>query len=168
MNCLSKQLMGRFIAQYGLRENHVVVDVGSYDYNGTYRDLISPPGWFGDNRYVGADIQGGPNVDVIVGSGEWNALHDVDAVISGSTFEHVEDEAKLLGQIYGILKPGGLFCLQAPSAGPPHDFPSWYRHYSIESMSRIVREAGFEVLSCDIDPHEEFRFCTCVARKNGT
>jgi SAM-dependent methyltransferase len=167
VNALSFALMGKYVGKYKLREEKTVVDVGSYDDNGTYRPLFAAPAYMGDRRYIGADIREGPNVDLIVGSPEWNALKDVDAVISGSTFEHVEDEATLLGQIHDVLKPGGLFCLQAPSAGPAHDFPAWYRNYSVESMTKIVRDAGFDVLSCEIAPDDEFCFCTCVARKNG-
>ena len=92
MNILSYLLMREFVENCGLREGKRVVDVGSYDVNGTYKGLFAPPKFIGDAGYIGADIREGPNVDVIVGSLEWDALRDVDAVISGSTFEHVEDD----------------------------------------------------------------------------
>jgi SAM-dependent methyltransferase len=153
--------MRQIVEDYDLADGKIVVDVGSYDYNGTYRPLF--PG----SRYIGADITAGPNVDVIVGSKEWNALRDVDAVISGQTFEHVEDDAGLLEQIQPILKPGGLLCVITPSTGPVHDAPKWYRHYTADSLSGIVRGVGFEVLYCTIDPGAEFHDVCCVARKAG-
>lgn len=161
MNDLSMSLFRKFVEEHDLAEGKTVVDVGSLDYNGTYRPLF--PG----SRYVGADIEQGPNVDVIVGSDDWNALKDVDAVISGNTFEHVENESELLGQIYAILKAGGMLCVSAPSVGPAHPAPKWYRYYTEESMTGLLRDAGFEILSCTTDPHPEFMFVTCVARKGG-
>lgn len=150
--------MRKFVEDHDLAEGKVVVDVGSYDHNGTYRGLF--PG----STYIGADIVGGPNVSVLVGSREWEALKDVDVVISGQTFEHVEDVPTLLKQVHGILKDGGLLCVIAPSSGPVHS-PPWYRIYSAESMTEVVREAGFTVVSCTIDPGWEFHDCCCIAVK---
>jgi SAM-dependent methyltransferase len=165
MNILSYLLVREFVEDCGLREGNLVIDVGSYDVNGTYKGLFAPPKFIGDKRYVGADIRPGPNVDVIVGSPEWYALRGADVVISGSTFEHVEDDKRLMAQIYDILKPEGLLCVQVPSDGPPHDYPSWYRNYSKKALTALARGAGFEVLSCRIHPHPEFKFNTCIARK---
>lgn len=159
MHNASMVAMRQIVEDYDLADGKVVVDVGSYDYNGTYRPLF--PG----SRYIGADIMAGPNVDVIVGSPEWDALGGADAVISGQTFEHVEDDSTLLGQMHSILKPGGLLCVITPSTGPVHDAPKWYRHYTAESLSGIVRDAGFEVLYCTIDPGAEFHDVCCVAKK---
>jgi SAM-dependent methyltransferase len=149
----------KFVEEYGLAEDKVVVDVGAKDYNGTYRQLF--PG----SKYVGADIEPGANVDVIVGAAEWDKLKNVDAVISGNTFEHVEDEAMLLAKIHAILKPGGMLWVSAPSVGPQHGAPTWFRYYTEESLSGVIRDAGFAVLSCETDPHPEFMFVTCIARK---
>jgi SAM-dependent methyltransferase len=154
-------IVRKFAADNDLLEGKVVVDVGSYNYNGTYRPIFEPK-----SKYIGADIYAGPNVDVIVGSPEWDVLKDVDAVVSGNTFEHVKDDALLLQQIHSILKPGGVICISTPSTGPVHDAPKWYRFYSPESISAAVTAAGFSVLSCEIDPHEEFLFINCVARKD--
>jgi SAM-dependent methyltransferase len=150
--------MRKFVEDHGLAEGKVIVDVGSLDMNGTYRGL------FNGSTYIGADIMGGPNVSVLVGSMGWDALKDVDAVISGQTFEHVEDVPMLLKQIHGILKDGGLLCVIAPSSGPIHS-PPWYRIYSKESMTEVIEAAGFAVMSCTIDPGWEFHDCCCIAVK---
>lgn|GEM_PF-4122092 len=160
MNDLSMNLMRKVVNEHGLRSGKTVVDVGSFDVNGTFRALF-------DNGYVGSDLRPGPNVDVIVGSPEWDALKGVDAVISGNTLEHVEDPAALLLQVCELLKPGGLLILQAPSDGPLHS-PPWYRNYSEEDLTGLVRGSGFTVLSSEVDPHPEFLICTCVAKKDRT
>jgi SAM-dependent methyltransferase len=153
--------MGKVAWKHGLDAGKVVVDVGSYNYNGTYRHLVEA----GGSRYVGADVTPGPNVDVIVGSQEWDALKDIDAVISGQTFEHVEDPAALLGQIHCILKAGGILCVITPSAGPAHDAPKWYRNYTEEGLRLLIETAGFEMIESKVNPIGEFHDLCCVAKK---
>ena len=159
MNALSMELMRKVVEEYDLTDGKTVIDVGSYDVNGTYRPL------FTSSRYVGADIRPGPNVDVIVDSPEWHALKGADAIVTGSTFEHVEDAPKLMEQMYEVLAPGGVLCVQVPSCGPKHDYPNWYRNYSAGDMASLMEMAGFTVLHTEIDPHPEFMFCTAIARK---
>lgn len=157
MHANSMTLMNEFIEKYDLQKA-TVVDMGSYDINGTYRDLVS-------GIYIGADIIYGPNVDMIVGSIGWGALKDVDAVISGQTIEHVADIPKFMADIYGILKPGGLLCIIAPSAGPPAHYPIWVGLFSEERMSEVVTAGGFEILSCTVSDVGMFNDTCCVARK---
>ena len=39
-----------------------VVDIGSFDVNGSYRTLFTDPGW----QYTGVDLEAGPGVDVVL------------------------------------------------------------------------------------------------------
>jgi len=162
MHPTSMATMKKFVEQYNLRNSCVVMDIGSYDYNGSYRTLFEG----GSTTYIGVDIIPGPNVNMIIDSVEWHTIKvNVDAVISGQTLEHVEHVPKLLWQIKEKLRPGGLICIIAPSAGPPHDFPSWYRNYSVESMTGFIKDAGFEVLSCTINTESLWCDCCCIAQK---
>jgi hypothetical protein len=52
-----------YLTPYANRQARVL-DVGSYDVNGTYKDIINDPAW----TYVGADLAAGPNVDVVLQS----------------------------------------------------------------------------------------------------
>ena len=63
--------------------NKKVLDVGSYDVNGTLKPI------FDEANYVGLDMESGPNVDVV------SDAHNIpfenehfDVVISSSCFEH--------------------------------------------------------------------------------
>lgn len=163
MHPTSMATMKKFVEDYKLRDDHVVLDIGSHDYNGSYKELFKD----GSSLYLGIDITPGPNVDIILGSKVWDWLNPVDAIISGQVLEHVEDVPALFAQLKEKLKLGGLLCIIAPSAGPPHDFPHWYRNYSIESMTGFVKDAGFEVLSCTIDPSCQWCDCCCIASKPG-
>ena len=66
------------------------------------------------------DIQKGPNIDIVVSDiYNWIEIEDnsFDVVVSGQAFEHMEFFWKAIKEIERILKPGGLCCIIAPSAG---------------------------------------------------
>ncbi|HOO50364.1 MAG TPA: methyltransferase domain-containing protein [Alphaproteobacteria bacterium] len=161
MHQTSMDTMRKFVNDNNLRENKVVVDIGSYDFNGSYRMLFDSP----KSRYIGVDIQYGNGVDLIFDSAAWHYLKDVDAVISGQTFEHVQNVPYLLMKIHDILKPGGLLCIITPSEGPRHDCPIWTGNYTIKQMTELVKSAGFIVDSCKIDPTPVWCDLCCIAHK---
>lgn len=158
MHDSSMEIMTAFSKAHDFK-GATVIDIGSRDLNGTYRDL------FPESRYLGVDIVAGLNVDILMDSPEWAALENVDAAISGQTLEHVADIPKLMESLFKVLKPGGLLCIIAPSAGPPHDYPVWVGHFSIERMTSIVEAAGFEIIDCTIGNVEPFLDCCCIAQK---
>jgi len=161
MHQSSMDIMRKFVEENKLSEGKIVLDIGSYDYNGSYRTLFSNP----KNRYIGVDIVPGPGVDLIIDSHAWELLKDVDAVISGQTFEHVENIPYLLMRIYEVLRPGGLLCIISPSAGPKHDYPIWRGHFTKKEMTDFVKTAGFTVDSCVIDKTPPFCDVCCIAHK---
>ena len=109
-----------------------ILDVGSAavsaDHSG-YRPLFSAAQW----RYVGLDVQPGPNVDMVVSDPyRWSELQDasVDVVISGQAFEHIEWPWLTIREIARVLRPNGIAAITAPSAGPVHRFPrDCWRYY---------------------------------------
>jgi len=136
-----------------------VLDVGSQDLNGSYRSI------FLDLEYVGMDLLEGPGVDVT----NWDDLAEdsFDYVISGQTFEHAEDDAALMWNIAKVLKPCGLCCIIAPSAGPNHDSPYDYRRYSPESMIILAEDAGLRVIEAKINGEDPWFDCVLIAQKRG-
>ena len=85
MHANSMKLMAQFVAKY-VKPGMTVLDIGSYDVNGNYKGLFSRM------EYLGADIEAGPNVDVIVNDGYFLdsiGKKTFDTVISGQTLEHV-------------------------------------------------------------------------------
>ena len=149
MHYSSMVKMAKFAIEHD-QKGKTVVDIGSLDINGSYRVL------FPKSTYIGVDIVEGPNVDVIMGSKEWDKLKDVDIVISGQTLQHVEDIPKLMKSIFDVLKIDGMLCIIAPSAGR--------KSISKEEMMKTVSDAGFEVLSCTIHHIKPYDNC-CVATK---
>jgi len=147
MHEASMRLMKAFLKKYGLEKgDQIIIDIGSLDINGSYRELT-------ECMYIGTDIRPGKNVDVIIADEDWNLLKEsVDAVICGQTLEHVKDPVLLMRQCYDILKPGGLACFIVPTCGDPHYYSEFYGNYSIERMKSVLEEADcFTVLEMYLD-----------------
>lgn len=117
-----------------------VLDVGSYDVNGSYRELFS------DDRfnYRGLDMEAGPNVDVHVKNPyQWDELatDSFDVVISGQAFEHIEFFWVTIAEMARVLKKDGLLCIIAPNGFGEHRYPvDCYRFFTdgMVSMARYV------------------------------
>jgi SAM-dependent methyltransferase len=104
----------------GLRAN--VLDVGSYDVNGTYRPLVeSHDGW----TYYGLDQSPGPNVDIVASDPYHYPMADgeYDIVLSGSTMEHVEAIWRWVPELVRVLRPGGLLCIVTHWQFQEHRYP---------------------------------------------
>jgi hypothetical protein len=122
-----------------------IVDLGSCDYNGSYRPLFDLAPW----HYIGADLRAGPNVDLVLRDPyHWRELKSasVDVLVSGQTFEHTEFFWETILEIERVLKPGGLCCLIAPAAGPEHRYPLDCWRIFADGFRAIARYAGLEVL----------------------
>ena len=97
-----------------------VLDIGSQDVNGSLKSCC-PSGF----EYVGVDFVSGKGVDVILDDPYRLPFDDgvVDVVLSSSCFEHSEMFWVLFLEIMRVLKPHGLFYLNAPSNGDFHRYP---------------------------------------------
>ncbi len=122
-----------------------IVDLGSYDVNGSYRPLFAKSPW----QYLGVDLAPGENVDLVLRDPYvWSELasQSVDVVICGQTFEHTEFFWETMRQISRTLKPNGICCIIVPSSGPEHRFPvDCWRMYP-DGLRAVARYAGLEVL----------------------
>jgi SAM-dependent methyltransferase len=101
-------------ANRGLFEHGRVLDVGSYDVNGTVRDL------FPAVEYVGVDLVDGPGVDV-VGYGHELSFPDghFDVTLSGECFEHDPHWRATFENMVRMTRPGGLVAFTCASRGRP-------------------------------------------------
>ncbi len=87
-----------------------VLDVGSYDVNGSFKETI-PEAW----TYIGLDRVDGPNVDRLVDDLYTFPIKDnsVDLVVSSDTFQYVRNPFKMMESIHKCLKPGGTVIICA-------------------------------------------------------
>ncbi len=122
-----------------------IVDLGSQDINGSYRPLFAQSPW----RYIGVDLEKGPNVDVVLRDPyAWDELGpgSADVLIAGQTFEHTEFVWETMRQVARALKAGGLCCIIVPSSGPEHRFPlDCWRIYP-DGLRALARYAELTVL----------------------
>ena len=84
-----------------------------------------------------------------------------DAVIMLQLIEHVEDPTLICERVYSLLKPGGIFIVETPNtAGLDYQsftgmhwghyhFPRHWNLFSSESLERMLRKAGFDVVRTD-------------------
>ena len=137
-----------FIDQYlskVAKDEVKVLDVGSYDVNGSYRKL------FADARYTytGLDMEGGPNVEICLANPyDWSSIatDSFDVVISGQAFEHTEFFWITFSEMTRVLRRDGLMCLIAPNGSPEHRCPvDCYRFYT-DGMLALARYACLEPL----------------------
>jgi SAM-dependent methyltransferase len=113
----AKLFFDTYVSQLG---QVTVVDVGAQDVNGSLREVCPQ-----NARYVGVDFVNGKGVDVVL-TDPYSLPFDsnsVDVVVSSSCFEHSEMFWVLFLEILRILKPSGLFYLNAPSNGNFHRYP---------------------------------------------
>ena len=109
-----------YSASIPMEDQPRVIDIGSQDVNGSLRQVT--PAQF---EYVGLDFQKAKGVDILLEDPYSLPLADasVDIALSSSCFEHSEMFWVVFLEVMRVLKPTGLFYLNAPSAGSFHRYP---------------------------------------------
>lgn len=137
-----------------------ILDVGSYDVNGTYKKFFNYLTW----EYIGIDIEEGPNVDVVAKAPyNWGIDQQFDVVISGQCIEHVPDVKLWFQELDKVVKVGGLVFLIAPNNNQAeHRFPVDCWRIFPDGMKWLFTDVGdYEVLECFIQKRD----CVGVGRK---
>lgn len=135
MHASVQQFLTRFLTLQRV-QGKTVLEVGSYNVNGSPRDCIIP---LNPASYVGVDITPQEGfVDVVMDA---ENLVDrfgpasFDVVVSTELFEHIKDWAAVAAAINGVLKPGGMLLVTTRSAGfPLHGYPSDHWRYTTEDI----------------------------------
>jgi SAM-dependent methyltransferase len=128
------------------------------------RDLKVPPGgtvldygcaekpyrgFFADDvRFLGADLAGNPNAEVVLGPDGTIPIADqsVDAILSTQVLEHVGDPALYLGECFRVLRPGGRLLLSTHGIFVYHPDPVDLWRWTSEGLRRAVEDAGFSIV----------------------
>ena len=156
------------------RKNISVLDVGSYNVNGCYRDIFESR----ECRYQGLDMEYGPNVDIVPKHiYHWEEIRSdsYDAVVSGQALEHIEYFWITFGEIVRVTKQGGLICIIAPNGFKEHRYPVDCWRFFTDGMIALARYYNLEILNAhtncapSIDLHawfsEDMADSMLVARK---
>lgn len=121
MHTSSYNHMADLVTRFLSDERLDIIDIGSYDVNGSYRPLFNKENW----NYRGVDLSTGPNVDVVLDDPYHLPFqnHSQDLIVSGQAFEHVEFFWISWAEMVRVLRPDGKIFLIAPSRGPEHRYP---------------------------------------------
>ena len=122
-------------------ENKDVLELGSYDVNGTVRPYIES---LKPASYVGVDIMAGPCVDVVCDAADLlNHFRPatIDVLVTTEMLEHVRDWRRVIHNMKRVMRPGGLIVLTTRSRGfPLHDYPGDFWRYEPEDMRVIFAD----------------------------
>jgi ubiquinone/menaquinone biosynthesis C-methylase UbiE len=121
-----------------------IVEIGSQNVNGSIRE-VAPP-----SKYVGLDFQEAKGVDIVLQDAYSFPLPDnyADIVVTSSCFEHSEMFWLTFLEGVRILKPKGLFYINAPSTGPYHAYPvDCWRFYpdADKALQTWAKRNGYNV-----------------------
>lgn len=132
-----------------------VLDLGSYDVNGTYRTLFNNPGW----TYTGLDLSPGPGVDIVLADPYRFPLRSgtFDLVVSGQAFEHVEMFWQSWLEMLRVTREDGLIFLVAPSRGPEHRFPQDCWRFYPDGYRALAKWGACDLVEVhtDWEPHPD-------------
>ncbi|MCK4390591.1 MAG: methyltransferase domain-containing protein [Desulfobacterales bacterium] len=123
----------------------LVLDLGSLDVNGSYREYFDISPW----TYRGMDTACGKNVDIVLKNPyHWREVKSdsVDVLISGQAFEHIEFFWITVLEIARVLKPRGLCCIIAPSGGFEHRYPVDCWRFYPDGFAALAHFAGLKVI----------------------
>lgn len=122
-----------------------VLEVGSYDVNGTIRRFFKSP-----CPYIGLDLVAGPYVDKVCAGENYQSDELFDVTVSAETFEHTPAYLEIFQNMIRLTKPGGLvmFTCAAPGRAEhgtiktsPEDSPGstdYYRNLTAEDFEPAI------------------------------
>jgi hypothetical protein len=138
MHTTSMTLMRALLKKH-VGDTKTVVDVGSYDVNGSYRKLCDELGL----EYTGVDLSPGPNVDCVQREREWTWPNGkaprFDLAITGQCLEHCRRPWEVVNEIGKIAD---RCILIAPFSWPIHGHPVDCFRFVPDGMRSLLNDAG--------------------------
>lgn len=145
---LMKSLMDRFVP-----ERAWILDLGSRDVQGqgeVYRKVV-PEGC----EYVGADLEAGDNVDIVLEEVyDWGIVEKYDVIISGQTFEHIAWPWKTMVEIEKALREDGYAILINPFKQGEHRYPEDCWRILPDGWQALADWAGLELVESQLIDNE--------------
>jgi len=124
-----------------------VLEVGSYNVNGTIRDLLPQDG------YIGLDKKDGPGVDIVSDILDRNnaGLHGrFNTVACVETLEHVVNPWEAMRHLHSFLAPGGLLIVAWCFNFPIHHEEDYWRA-TPDGLHLLIAQQGFEQIKVETE-----------------
>lgn len=116
-----------------------IVEFGALQVKGQ-EDWANLRPFFSGKKYIGADIQIGPGVDIILNLHEIKLpSKSVGTVLIMDTLEHVEFPGKAIEQVHRILKPNGVLVISSVMNFPIHNHPHDYWRFTPEGFKSLMK-----------------------------
>ncbi len=127
-----------------------VIEVGSYDMNGSMRPVVSV---WKPAEYVGVDIVPGPGVDVVCNADD-TVKHfgkeRFDVVISTEAIEHVRNWKTVISNLKNLCAPEGVILVTTCMPGHYyHPHPGDFWRYTPEDFREIFSDCEIEAVESD-------------------
>lgn len=126
-----------------------VIEVGSYNYNGTLRDTVLE---LNPAEYIGVDLCHGPGVDMLCDVEnlvEKFGMDSFDLVISTCMLEHVRGWDRAVSNIKNICKAGGIILLIVPAVWEYHGCPYDFWRFDSKDVQQLFSDC--EILTLEQD-----------------
>jgi SAM-dependent methyltransferase len=149
MHISSYENMEKAVEKHLKNKTGTVLDIGSYDVNGSYKPIFVANGF----NYIGADLEKGPNVDIVLANAYKYPFRSnkFDVVISGQAFEHIEYFWIAMVEMARVTKVGGILIVIAPSRGPEHRHPQDCWRFYPDGYRALAKFADLELIDHKVD-----------------
>ncbi|GHC09306.1 class I SAM-dependent methyltransferase [Thermomonas carbonis] len=121
-------------------DKHVVLDFGC----GTmpYRPIFTSAG----ARYIGADIDGAPDLRIEADQPLPLTNESMNFVVSFQVLEHVREVPRYLEETRRVLTRDGRLFLSTHGVWPYHPHPTDYWRWTQDGLRETLEQAGFVIL----------------------
>lgn len=90
-----------------------------------------------------------PHLSLYVGSADNLPFEaeQFDLVLHCEVLEHIENDRKVLSEIFRVLQPGGRLIISVPVPPAPYNDSEHVREgYTLDEISQLLQNSGFEIL----------------------
>jgi hypothetical protein len=138
-----------FVQRHALELPGPYLEVGSKNYGNT-QDLRSV--FRGRGEYLGADLEPGPGVDVVLDF--TRPFAEIDTQLAGRRFgtifclsvmEHCMQPFTMAENLTRLLQSGGKLCISVPFAFQFHGYPSDYWRFTHEGIKALFPQLDFDL-----------------------
>lgn len=142
----------RYVKEFISKSNKTninLIDIGGANVNGSYADIFSIP----QINYKAVDIYPGEGIDVVLKDPYVLPFDndEIDIIISGQAFEHVEFFWDLFVEMSRVLSKDGLLILIAPSSGPIHRYPVDCYRFHPDAYTSLAKYAKINLIDVWMD-----------------
>lgn len=130
----------RWVAQHAPECAPPILEVGSYNVNGSVRPFFGEP-------YIGIDMRPGPGVDEVVNiTKDCQRFPDdyFNTIVSTETLEHVDNPWFAMERMYRLLASQGIMLITVPFMWPIHDYPDDYWRMTSSGLTKLFAEVGMK------------------------